>query len=92
MSLKLNKEHQYSFMDQTFLIIITNMRYNIYLFSYKIFELNILIYSKLFNKTFLYPFQNNFSSKSNQIYSKYFYSSYQITNGVQLGETSQMSG
>ena len=51
----------------------------------------MLIYSKLFNKTFLYPIQNNFSSKPNQIHSKYFYSGYQITNGAQLGGTSQMS-
>ena len=54
----------------------------------KTFELNMLIYSKLFNKTFLYPFQNNFTSKPNQIYSKYLYSGYQIKNDTQLGETS----
>lgn len=39
-----------------------------------------------------YPFQNNFSSKPNQIHSKYLYSGYQITNGAQLGGPSQMSG
>ena len=53
----------------------------------KTFKLNMLIYSKLFNKTFLYPFQNIFSSKPNQMHSKYLYSNYQITNGAQLGGT-----
>ena len=48
----------------------------------KTFKLNMLIYSKLFNKTFLYPIQNNFSSKPNQIHSKYVYFGYQITNGA----------
>ena len=52
----------------------------------------MLIYSKLFNKTFLYPILNNFSSKQNKIYSKYLYSGYRITNDVQLGKTSQISG
>ena len=51
----------------------------------------MLIYSKLFNKTFLYPIQNNFSSKPNQIHSKYLYFGYRMTNGAQLGGTLQMS-
>ena len=51
----------------------------------------MLIYSKLFNKTFLYPIQNNFSSKPNQIHSKYLYTNYQITNYTQLSGTLQMS-
>ena len=33
---------------------------------------------------------NNFSSKPNQIHSKYLYSSYCMTNDAQLGETLQM--
>ena len=57
----------------------------------KTFELNILIHLKLFNKTFLYQYQNNFSLKLNKIYSKYLYSGYRITNSVQLGGTLQMS-
>ena len=51
----------------------------------------MLIYSQLFNKTFLYPIQNNLSLKPNQIHSKYLYSGYQITNDAQLGEISEMS-
>ena len=47
---------------------------------------------KLFNKTFSYPFQNNFSSKPNWILSKYLYSGYSMTNGAKLGGTLQMSG
>ena len=44
----------------------------------------MLIHSKLFNKTFSYSFQNNFTSKPNLIHSKYLYFEYQITNDAQL--------
>ena len=39
----------------------------------------MLMLSNIFNKTLSYPFQNNFSSKLNQIHSRYFYFAYQIT-------------
>ena len=46
---------------------------------------------KFFNKTFSYLFQNNFSSKPNQIHSKYLYSGYRMTNDAQLGGNLQLS-
>ena len=74
-------------MDQTFSFIL-----EIGDITYAYFKKNLWVQNtntfKLFNKTFSYPFQNNFSSKPNQIHSKYFYSGYRMTNGVQLGETS----
>ena len=63
------------------------MRYNIYIFFIKLSSSkNILKHLKLFYQIFLYLYQNNFISKSNQIHSKYLYSCYQITNGAQLGK------
>ena len=56
----------------------------------KSFNFNILIYSKPFNQTFSFLCQNNFISKPNQLHSNIYFA-YEITNGVQLGETSQMS-
>ena len=78
-------------MDQTFSFIL-----EIGDITYAYFKKNLWVQNtntfKLFNKTFSYPFQNNLSSKPNQVHSKYLYFGYQITNGDQLGGTSQMSG
>ena len=76
-------------MDQTFSIQIGDITY---IYFYKNFWVQNTNTFKLFNKTFSSPFQNNFSSKPNQIHSKYLYSGNQITNGAQLSGTLQMSG
>ena len=57
---------------------------------YKTFELNILIHLNCSTKHF-HIYQNHFIFISNQIHFNYFHFSYQITNGVQLSETLQMS-
>ena len=77
-------------MEQTFSVML-----EIGDITYTYFQKNLWVQNtntfKLFNKTFSYPFQNNFLSKPNRMHSKYLYSGYQITNGAQLGGTSQMS-
>ena len=77
-------------MDQTFLIILTNKRYNMYSI-YNIFELNMLIHLNYSTKHF-HIYQNHFIFISNQIHFNSSYFGYQITNNVQLSRTLQMGG
>ena len=78
-------------MDQTFSVML-EIGDITYTYFQKILWVQNTNTFKLFNKTFSYPFQNKFSSKPNQMNSKYLYSGYQITNGAQLSGTLQMSG
>ena len=73
-------------MDQTFSIMFANRRYNIYLFSSKPFEFEILIYSN-FSTNFLISISKQLLIKTKSNAFKISYSDYQITNGAQLGET-----
>ena len=75
-------------MDQIFLIILTNKRYNIYSI-YKTFELSMIICLNCSTKHF-HIYQNHFISISNQIHFHYFHSDYQITNSVYLSGTLQI--
>ena len=75
-------------MDQIFLIILTNRRYNIYSI-YKTFKLDMLIHLNSSTKHF-HIYKNHFISITNQIHLNCFHSGYQIENSAKLNETLQI--